>query len=173
MFLSKFLNNVICSCGRIKVCLLNACTLSYFVGSLSDLSRGSLKTKVGIKDIFQIFSAPNGDLFLVCIEDSARRRTPASGDYAVYFFHGNYDVPRKAKDKESLWESEEVYRFLICAVCPVSGDYEPGMPVCGFMFPAFKDRGPDNGRIQVFEADPARPHRDFLNLILPVSAYIL
>ena len=64
-------------------------------------------------------------------------------------------------------------RFLICAVCPVSGDYEPGMPVCGFMFPAFKDRGPDNGRIQVFEADPARPHRDFLNLILPVSAYIL
>ena len=38
---------------------------------------------------------------------------PASGDYAVYFFHGNYDVPRKAKDKESLWESEEVYRFLI------------------------------------------------------------
>ena len=98
---------------------------------------------------------------------------PASGDYAVYFFHGNYDVPRKAKDKESLWESEEVYRFLICAVCPVSGDYEPGMPVCGFMFPAFKDRGPDNGRIQVFEADPARPHRDFLKMILPVSAYIL
>ena len=85
---------------------------------------------------------------------------PASGDYAVYFFHGNYDVPRKAKDKESLWESEEVYRFLICAVCPVRGDYEPGMPVCGFMFPAFKDRGPDNGRIQVFEADPARPHRE-------------
>ena len=55
----------------------------------------------------------------------------------------------------------------------MSGDYEPGMPVCGFIFPAFKDRGPDNGRIQVFEADPARPHRDFLNLILPVSAYIL
>ena len=94
----------------------------------------------------------------------------ASGDYAVYFFHGNYDVPRKAKDKESLWESEEVYRFLICAVCPVRGDYEPGMPVCGFMFPAFKDRGPDNGRIQVFEADPARPHRDFLRVLLPVSA---
>ena len=70
-------------------------------------------------------------------------------------------MPRKAKDKESLWESEEVYRFLICAVCPVRGDYEPGMPVCGFMFPAFKDSGPDNGRIQVFEADPARPHRDF------------
>ncbi len=72
MFLSKFLNNVICSCGRVKVCLLNACTLSYLVRSLSDLSRGSLKTKVGIKNILQILSAPNGDILLVCIEDSAR-----------------------------------------------------------------------------------------------------
>ena len=34
-----------------------------------------------------------------------------AGDYAVYFFHGNYDVPRKAKDKESLWKSEAVDRF--------------------------------------------------------------
>ena len=85
----------------------------------------------------------------------------ASGDYAVYFFHGNYDVPRKAKDKESLWESEEVYRFPDLRGMSGERDYEPGMPVCGFMFPAFKDRGPDNGRIQVFEADPARPHEDF------------
>ena len=58
MFLSKFLNNVICSCGRIKVCLLNACTLSYLVRSLSDLSRGSLKTKVGIKDILSDLFCP-------------------------------------------------------------------------------------------------------------------
>ena len=42
-------------------------------------------------------------------------------NYAVYFFHGSYDVPLKASDKESLWESEEVFQFLICAICPVSG----------------------------------------------------
>ena len=55
----------------------------------------------------------------------------ARGSYAVYFFHGSYDVPQKAQDKESLWESEEVYQFIICTVCPVSGDYEPGKPNAG------------------------------------------
>lgn len=73
--------------------------------------------------------------------------------YSFYFFHGSYDVPLKASDKESLWESEEVYQFLICAICPVSDDYEPGEPECGFLFPAFKDRSSDIHRIDVFAAD--------------------
>ena len=75
------------------------------------------------------------------------------GCYAVYFFHGSYDVPLKASDKESLWESEEVYQFLICVVCPVTGDYEPGEPECGFLFPAFRDRSSDTERINIFRSD--------------------
>lgn len=86
------------------------------------------------------------------------------GDYAVYFFFGSYDVPLKASDKESLWESEEVYRFLICVVCPVHGDYEPGEPECGFLFPAFKDRSSDEHRIDIFQADPDHPHMEFQEL---------
>lgn len=80
-------------------------------------------------------------------------RYRANGSYAVYFFHGSYDVPLKAGDKESLWESEEVFRFLICAFCPVTGDYEPGKPDCGFLFPAFRDRSSDIHRIDVFRED--------------------
>lgn len=78
--------------------------------------------------------------------------------YAIYFFYGSYDVPLKANDKELLWESEEVYRFMICAVCPVSGDYEPGEPECGFLFPAFKDRSSDIHRINVFQANDTLPN---------------
>lgn len=77
----------------------------------------------------------------------------AEGSYAIYFFHGSYDVLLKGEDKESLWESEEVYQFIICAVCPVNGDYEPGEAECGFLFPAFKDRSSDIHRIDVFQAD--------------------
>lgn len=80
-------------------------------------------------------------------------RYRANGSYAVMFFHGNYDVPLKAGDKASLWESEEVFRFLICAFCPVSGDYKPGKPDCGFLFPAFRDRSSDIHRIDVFRED--------------------
>ena len=88
------------------------------------------------------------------------------GDYAVYFFYGSYDGPIKASDKESLWESEEVYKFLICAICPLHGDYEPGEPECGFLFPAFKDRSTDIHGIEVFDADALHPHGELVERIL-------
>lgn len=72
--------------------------------------------------------------------------------YGIYVFHGNYDVPVKGSDKESQWESEEVYRFLVCAFCPVDGDYEAGAPECGFLFPAFANRSTDIDGINVFSA---------------------
>lgn len=74
--------------------------------------------------------------------------------YAIYVFHGVYDVPLKASDKERLWESEEIYDFLICAVSPLVGDYEPGEPVWGFLYPAFSDRSADPDSIDIFNSDP-------------------
>lgn len=61
----------------------------------------------------------------------------AAEEYAAFLFHGRYDVPLKASDKESLWESEEVYEYLICTISPLVGEYEPGNPSCGFLFPSF------------------------------------
>ncbi|MDE7339221.1 MAG: DUF4317 domain-containing protein [Lachnospiraceae bacterium] len=92
------------------------------------------------------------DAMLDVLYEEFGKRYQADGAYAIYFFYGSYDIPLKASDKESLWESEEVYQFIICAVCPVSGDYEPGAPECGFLFPAFKDRSSDIQRIDVFQA---------------------
>lgn len=74
----------------------------------------------------------------------------ADHDYAIYVFHDCYDVPVKAADHERMWESEEVFEYIICAICPVSGDYETGMPECGFLFPAFTDRSEDRNHINVF-----------------------
>lgn len=48
----------------------------------------------------------------------------AMGDYAVYVFHDRYDIPAKGKDHVRQGESEEMFEYLICAICPVSGDYE-------------------------------------------------
>lgn len=97
-------------------------------------------------------------------EFGSRYQTGSS--YAVYFFHGSYDVPLKASDKESLWESEEVFQFLICAVCPVSGTYEPEEPECGFLFPAFKDRSSDIHRIDIFQKDDKSAYAGRLKEIL-------
>lgn len=89
--------------------------------------------------------------------------------YAIYIFYGNYDIPLKAQDKENLWESEEVYRFLIGAVCPVTGDYEAGEPECGFLFPAFTGRSTDIHGIEVFQADAKHPHNELLEKILRIK----
>ena len=82
--------------------------------------------------------------------------------YAVYLFHGNYDIPLKAGDGESLWESEEVYNFIICGICPFYGNYELGMPKWGFLFPAFTDRSSDINGIAVYNADEKHPHVELL-----------
>lgn len=78
--------------------------------------------------------------------------------YAIYLFFGSYDVPLKAKDKEEMWESEEVYQFLICTISPTYGDYQVDAPEYGFLFPAFKDRSADEHWINIFHADENCTH---------------
>lgn len=73
--------------------------------------------------------------------------------YAILVFHDRYDIPAKASDKVRLWESEEVFEYMICAVCPLIGEYDPGKPEYGFLFPAFTDRSGDQDHIAVFQAD--------------------
>lgn len=79
---------------------------------------------------------------------------PVDYDAAIFVFHGVYDVPLKAKDKESLWESEEVYDFIICTVGPMKEEYEPAEPDFGFLYPAFSDRSADEGKIDIFHRNP-------------------
>lgn len=96
------------------------------------------------------------DALLDVLYEQISEKYHSDGDYGIYIFYGSYDVPVKASDKESLWESEEVYQFIIGAICPIHGDYEPGEPTCGFLFPAFKDRSGDSGYIDIFRALPTR-----------------
>lgn len=60
--------------------------------------------------------------------------------YSILLFHGVYDIPQKGKDKERLGDSEAVFEYVICTICPVSGDYESGAPFTGFLFPAYADQ---------------------------------
>jgi len=89
----------------------------------------------------------------------------ADHDYAIYVFHDRYDIPAKASDKERLWESEEMFEYIIGVICPLVGDYEPGVPECGFIFPAFSDRSGDIGSVDVFQADTVRPHREIEGIL--------
>ena len=91
---------------------------------------------------------------------------PVDYEFATFVFHGTYDVPIKAKDKESLWDSEEVYDFIICTVSPMAGEYEPAEPVFGFLYPAFSDRSGNEEKIDIFHADPECVEEGLLYKIL-------
>ncbi|MCD7954317.1 MAG: DUF4317 domain-containing protein [Lachnospiraceae bacterium] len=80
--------------------------------------------------------------------------------YAFLVFHGCYDVPRKGTDHEWIEGSEEVYEYLICALCPFSGDYEAGSPEFGFLYPAFRDRSSDEQYVNVFDSNTSAVSAD-------------
>ncbi len=86
----------------------------------------------------------------------------ADHECAIYVFHGVYDIPLKGKDKESLWESEEVYDFIICTISPMKAEYEPDAPVFGFLYPAFSDRSADREKIDVFHVNPEEKEEGLL-----------
>ena len=89
------------------------------------------------------------DTFYDRIMENYQPREP----YGVLVFHDRYDVPVKTSDKERQWESEEVYEYLICALCPLVDEYEPDKPFWGFLYPAFTDRSCDRNHINIFHAD--------------------
>ena len=82
------------------------------------------------------------------------------GSFLILMGCDSYDVPFKSKDDESQPDSsEEVYQYILCAVCPVKQTkatlhYVPeeklfhdgamlqqvGPPAVGFLFPAFDNR---------------------------------
>ena len=85
-----------------------------------------------------------------------------AGNYLILVFHDAYDVMTRTTDNNKLDESEEVYEYLLCAICPVSlskpglgyradenrigpriRDWVVGAPDTGFVFPAFNDRTTD------------------------------
>ena len=96
---------------------------------------------------------------------------PVDHEFAVFVFHGVYDVPLKAKDKESLWESEEIYDFIICTISPMKGEYEPDEPVFGFLYPAFSDRSGDRDKIDIFHKNPAYVEDGLMYKLLGKDGY--
>ena len=87
-------------------------------------------------------------------------------DYSIFVFYGSYDVPVKGTDGEWIEGSEEVYDFIICAISPLEGEYEPGKPEFGFLFPAFVDRSSDGNVIDIFNADPDNVQANLMDKIL-------
>ena len=107
------------------------------------------------------------------------------GNYLILLFHDVYDVMTKTTDNNKLDESEEVYEYLLCAICPMvlskpglgynkdknkistlNREWFVGMPETGFVFPAFIDRSSDIHSVLMYTADSKNVHTDMIEDIL-------
>ncbi|MCB2288613.1 DUF4317 domain-containing protein [Clostridium sp. CS001] len=108
-----------------------------------------------------------------------------TGNFLILFFHDAYDVITKTKDNVKIDESEEVYEYVLCAICPVSLS-EPGLryfeeqneikarirdwvvesPTNGFVFPAFIDRSSDVNSIMYYTKNPKDTHTELMENVL-------
>lgn len=108
-----------------------------------------------------------------------------AGNYLILIFHDAYDVMTKTSDNSRLDESEEVYEYLLCAVCPVTltkaglgyledenkigprnRDWVVNAPDTGFIFPAFTERSTDIHSIMYYTKDAKEPHKEFMEFVL-------
>ena len=104
------------------------------------------------------------------------------GNYLIVIFHDTYDVPMKTSDNLALDESEEVYEYLICAICPVQlskaalgyreaenrigardRDWVVGPVDTAFTFPAFTERSTDLHACLAYTKNTKEPHSEFWN----------
>lgn len=110
-------------------------------GTTIHFLKSAIDTEFKNDALFDVFYDYFGENFVV------------DGDFALYLFLGDYDIPKKGTDKVDQWESEDMFSYLIGVICPVDKNYEPSEPLCGFMYPAYKNRGAYENLVNVYNGD--------------------
>lgn len=107
------------------------------------------------------------------------------GNYLILLMHDVYDVMTKTSDKMSLDESEEVYTYCLCCICPVNlskpglsyheaeniianrtRDWVVEMPDVAFLYPAFNDRSSDVNEVLYYVKNTDEMHSEFIEGVL-------
>lgn len=105
------------------------------------------------------------------------------GNYTILIYYGTYDIMSQTNDGKNLDESEEVYNFITCAICPTTLEkpnlemketkiekldrkWIIGKPREGFCYPAFENRSADVRKALYYCADPKYPMHEIQENIL-------
>ncbi|HAN50876.1 MAG TPA: hypothetical protein DCP96_04135 [Lachnospiraceae bacterium] len=110
-------------------------------------------------------------------------------NYIILLFHDAYDVPVKTSDNLALDDSEEVYEYIICAICPVDlskpglgyqedenrigavkRNWVVGATESAFTFPCFTDRSTDLHAVMCYTKDAKMPHTELWEEVLSCKA---
>ena len=137
-------------------------------------------------------TALDDDEALNAFFDAIIAGTRIEGNFLILVLHDTYDVPFKTSmdDEAAGAESETVFSYVLCAVCPVKQtkpclsysasendfhaldpDWVVASPDMGFLFPAFEDGGPNIHSALFYTRDLAESHDDFVAAALNAGAF--
>ena len=125
------------------------------------------------------------DLLLDDFYNSIINNYDYEGNFLILIFHDAYDIITKTKDNAKLDESEEVYEYILCAICPVelskaglryfeeensiksrTRDWVVEAPSNGFVFPAFINRTTDVNSIMYYTKNDKDTHPEIMENVL-------
>ena len=125
------------------------------------------------------------DLLLDDFYNSIINNYDYEGNFLILIFHDAYDIITKTKDNAKLDESEEVYEYILCAICPVelskaglryfeeensiksrTRDWVVEAPSNGFVFPAFINRTTDVNSIMYYTKNAKDTHPELMENVL-------
>lgn len=112
-----------------------------------------------------------------------------TGNYLILVYYDTYDVMVKTEDGRKVDESEEVYTYMLCSLCPVTlskpglgyleeenkigvrlRDWIVGAPENGFLYPAFTDRSTDIDTLLFYTKNAKESHPAFMENALGCGA---
>lgn len=155
----------------------NLLELEFARGEQADERRSFLLTLKGSK-------LANDDL-LDRLYEQVIEQYAYPGNYLILVYHDVYDVPARATSGEAQEESEEIYEYILCAVCPVElakpalgyredenrigarvRDWVVGLPDLGFVYPAFSGRGSDVNAVLYYVKTGRGSHPELIENVL-------
>lgn len=130
-------------------------------------------------------SALKNDSLLDRLYEQIIAQYDSTGNYLILLFHDIYDVPARAQDGAALGESEEVYTYLLGAICPVElskpgigydenencfgprvRDWVVSLPELGFVYPAFIGGGSDVSAVLYYVKTGKTSHAEVMQQVL-------
>lgn len=112
------------------------------------------------------------------------------GNYLILLVQDDYDVPYRSKDDQRQDDaSSEVFRYILCSICPVkqtkealsyyvyenafhsiSADWVVSAPEMGFLFPSFDERSTNLYDALYYCKDTSQIHPDFVEAVFHAPA---
>lgn len=121
---------------------------------------------------------------IVSVTESIKEKLDRKNNWYIIWIRGVYDVPRRAKDGAELEDSEDVYDYIMCCICPMKltkaalgyneekdqvnsrqRDWAVENPEHGFLFPAFDGREENSNALLYYTRKPDIPNEGLIETL--------